>query len=157
MLTSVEMYDPGTETWSGAGNLHVGSRYHQTILSLRGKLVTFGGSDVAGNPVWNGEQFTFPHLQCRRLWQPTLTQARCANCATTKQIEVQGSGFTQAWEGSSGGTAQSAANQPLVQLIRLDNGQIEWLRPGRSYMSTAASRAKSPCCRGCATPSSCPC
>ena len=61
-----------------------------------------------------------------------MTDVRCVDCNASRQIEVTGSQFTEAWEGSSGLTNQSAANQPLVQIIRLDNGQMEWLRPGEA-------------------------
>ena len=37
------------------------------------------------------------------------------------------SGFTNVWEGGKGLTNQSEASQPLVQIIRLGNQQIEWL------------------------------
>jgi len=131
--TSVEIYDLRTRTWSLAGNLNVGRRYHQTIMSLKGKLVSFGGSDNYNESIWNGEEFRLLNVSTSpALWQPTVAAVNCVDCATTRQIEVTGGDFTEAWEGSSGLTNQSAANQPLVQLIRLDNGQMEWLRPGEA-------------------------
>ncbi len=136
-ITSVEIFDPSTNTWSAAGNLLFPRFGHRTLLSLNGKLVTIGGADASSDPHDTTEMFAFKNIPVvSNPWRPTVTRAACVQCAADKQLEVIGSSFTGAWEGSSGATAQSAANQPLVQLIRLDNQQIEWLRPGEASSDT---------------------
>ncbi len=136
-ITTVEIFDPLTKTWSAAGNLLFPRFAHQTLLSLSGKLVTIGGADAVSDPYDTTEMFAFENIPIiYQPWRPTVTKAACIQCTAVKQVEVTGSNFTAAWEGSSGATAQSAANQPLVQLIRLDNQQIEWLRPGEASSDT---------------------
>ncbi len=128
--TKVEIYDPRDNAWHSAGNLLEARRSHETLLTLTGQILIIGGLDEYNNPLMNVERFSFPNISTSpALWRPTVTQARCVNCNGNRQIELTGSDFTEAWEGSSGLTNQSAANQPLVQIIRLDNGQMEWLRP----------------------------
>jgi hypothetical protein len=58
-----------------------------------------------------------------------VTGAACVNCTGAKRLEVGGSGFTCGGEASGGGTSQAPANHPLVQIMRLDNLQMEWLAP----------------------------
>lgn len=128
--TKIEIYDPRDDAWHSAGDLLEARRSHETLLTLTGQILIIGGLDEFNNPLMNVERFRFPNISTSStLWKPTVTQASCVNCNGNRQIELTGSDFTAAWEGSSGLTNQSAANQPLVQLIRLDNGQMEWLRP----------------------------
>jgi hypothetical protein len=135
--TSVEIFDPLTRTWSAAGSLLSPRFLHTTLLALNGKLVTIGGANIASDPYDTTEMFAFENIPMFTTpWQPAVTGAQCVQCAAARQVEVTGSGFTATWEGSSGATAQSAANQPLVQLMRLDNQQIEWLRPGEPSSDT---------------------
>ncbi|MBN1370953.1 MAG: hypothetical protein JW987_03255 [Anaerolineaceae bacterium] len=129
--TKIEIYDPADNAWHSAGDMFEARRSHEALLTLTGQIMIIGGLDEFDAPLMNVERFSFPNISTAlALWQPTVTDARCVDCNTSRQIEVTGSDFTEAWEGSGGLTNQSAANQPLVQIIRLDNGQMEWLRPG---------------------------
>lgn len=131
--TKIEIYDRVDNSWHSAGDMLEARREHEALLTLTGKILIIGGMDEFGNPLFNVERFNFANISTTNaLWQPTVTDVRCVDCDTSRQIEVTGSDFTEAWEGSSGLTNQSAANQPLVQIIRLDNGQMEWLRPGEA-------------------------
>lgn len=137
VTTSVEIYDPLHKTWSPAGNMLNERFLHQTVLALNGKLVSIGGADITSDPYDTTEMFIFENISTGpQIWQPGVTGVECAGCSGDKQVEVTGSGFTNTWEGSSGATAQSAGNQPLVQLMRLDNQQIEWLQPGEASSDT---------------------
>ena len=130
---SIEIYDRADGAWHVAGTMMEQRQDHESVLTLTGKILIIGGMDEYGHPLWNVERFNFANIStANALWQPTVTDVRCVDCNASRQIEVTGSEFTEAWEGSSGLTNQSAANQPLVQIIRLDNGQMEWLRPGEA-------------------------
>jgi N-acetylneuraminic acid mutarotase len=136
-IGSVEIYDRATGTWSAAGDLTVPRHRHDTLLTLKGKLLTFGGIDRFDDPYRTAEQFTPANISSeQRLWKPTVTGAACANCTGDKRLELGGSGFTGGGEASGGSTAQSPANHPLVQIMRLDNLQMEWLYPEGASVDT---------------------
>jgi N-acetylneuraminic acid mutarotase len=134
---AIEIYDYATGTWSAAGNLLNARSYHSTVLTLKGKLLTFGGIDQYDDPYRVVEQFAFANVSNTvNLWKPTITRAGCTDCLTQMRLELVGSGFTYAAEGSSGVTGQSAVNQPIVRIIRLDNYQMQWLKPGQAASDT---------------------
>lgn len=134
VAASVEIFDPLTRTWSAAGSLLSPRFLHTTLLALNGRLVTIGGANITSDPYDTTEMFSFENVSTvAQPWKPAVTGAAYT---PGKQVEVTGSGFTATWEGSSGATAQSAANQPLVQLMRLDNQQVEWLLPGQASSDT---------------------
>ena len=61
-------------------------------------------------------------------------------------LAATGSGFEPDLEASGGGTSASATNYPLVQVMRVDNGQTAWVTQdattsftGSSFTSTASS------------------
>ncbi len=140
-IDTVELYNLAKDTWSVAGTLLEGRAAHQTILSVKGKLVTFGGYGDSPTGSYTTrktvEQFDLTNVSSSGFfWRPSVTTATCLNCPGAKQIDVTGSGFSKAPENSSGGTAQSPTNFPLVQIMRLDNQQILWLTPGTASSDT---------------------
>ena len=45
VMTSVDCYDPDTNTWSQMANMNIG-RYGHSLVSLNGRLYAIGGWDV---------------------------------------------------------------------------------------------------------------
>jgi large repetitive protein len=136
-IDAVELYNPAENMWRVVGTLLVERASHKTILSSKGKLVTFGGYGDGYSARITVEQFLFSNVSTSGLfWRPTVTDTVCLNCPSGKQIDVTGSGFTSPPEGTNGGSAQSPANTPLVQIMRLDNQQVLWLNPGAASSDT---------------------
>jgi len=48
VLSSAELYDPATGTWSATGSLNVGRHTHSATLLLDGRVLVVGGSTAAG-------------------------------------------------------------------------------------------------------------
>ncbi len=136
-IQSVEIFDPADQAWHAAGDMLVARREHASLLTLTGKILNIGGLDNQQKPLFNVERFNFANISTSaQLWKPAVTGVECLDCAVTKSVRVTGSDFTKAWEGSSGLTNQGAANQPLVQLYRLDNMQTQWLTPAAPSSDT---------------------
>ncbi|MBI4927363.1 MAG: hypothetical protein HY835_06330 [Anaerolineae bacterium] len=135
--TEVLILDSATNAWLKAGDMLKARQEHFALMTLTGKILIIGGRDEGDNPISNVERFNFANISTApALWKTTVTTAECAGCTVQKSIRVTGSQFTPAWEGSSGLANQSAGNQPLVQLYRLNNGQMQWLSPGAPSSDT---------------------
>lgn len=136
-VTSVIAFNTQTGVWAPAGDLLVPRQEHIAHLTLSGKILVIGGYNASQDGYKNVELFNFDNISpALSLWKPTVTDAQCVDCPATKSIRISGSGFTEAGEGSSGQTNQSPTNQPVVQLYRLDNEQIQWLRPAIASSDT---------------------
>jgi N-acetylneuraminic acid mutarotase len=136
-VTSVFALDTQTGVWARAGELLVPRQEHIAHLTLSGKILVIGGYDPRQEGYKNVELFNFDNISSAlSLWKPTVTDSQCIDCALTKSVRITGSDFTEAWEGSSGQTNQSPTNQPVVQLYRLDNQQIQWLSPAAASSDT---------------------
>ena len=62
-------------------------------------------------------------------WRPQLDPIT-GTLGVGLPLALTGSGLRGQGEGSGGGPQSSSSGVPLVQVRRLDNGQILWLRPG---------------------------
>ena len=78
-------------------------------------------------------------LGFNQAWRPTLATAtsplRLGSPLVASGSGFRGYGFTEA---SGGHTQSSATNYPLVQLRRVDNDQMLWLRPAPGTFSSTA-------------------
>ena len=72
-------------------------------------------------------------------WRPTVTTATSPLRLGSRWV-ASGSGFRGVGntEASCGHTQNSATNYPLVQLRRVDNEQMLWLRPAPGTFSSTA-------------------
>jgi hypothetical protein len=82
-LTSVELYDPNTQTWSQSGNLLAARYLHTATLLPNGKILM-----VAGNgPLPSG--FT-GDLSSAELYDPATNMASAAgNLAATRNMHTE--------------------------------------------------------------------
>ena len=116
------LYDPAPGTWSSSGNPAVGRYLHTATLLPNGKLLVAGGSNfsssLASADLYEvGLGFSNPS-------QPVLSTATF----TAGKLTLTGSGFHGLSSASGGnGSQDSPTHQPVVQLIRLDNGQCSFL------------------------------
>ena len=184
-LTTCQLYDPTTNTWTGTGSLNIGRSGHSATLLLDGTVLVSGGFGLTGaldsaelyNPIsktWmpfgnlttpradqsavmladgrvliaGGDNATAlgglasveifdPGLVPVPARQPLLSSV--PSLLTDKfGILLTGIGFRPNIEASGGDTAGSASNHPVMQVMRLDNGQIRWLAadPAHPFSST---------------------
>ncbi len=122
------MYDPAANTWTAVAALHAARYVHTATLLPSGKVLVAGGwsdsSALAGAEVYD------PGLDFSDAWRPVVNPP-AASLVLGSPLALSGSGLCgyQYNEASSGGTNSSPTNYPLVQLRRLDNGQVLWLSP----------------------------
>jgi N-acetylneuraminic acid mutarotase len=138
---SSEIYDPATNTWTILSQMNTNIRIdHAATLLLDGRVLVVGGRG-AREGAWDViltsyEIFDFG-LGFQSQWRPTIENA---NSPTTfgSPLILHGSGFRGHGhtEASGGSSNTSPTNYPLVQLRRLDNEQIIWLKPGGPYSPT---------------------
>ncbi len=137
-LATMEIYDPATNSWSPGGVLTTARAGHSATWLANGRLLLEGGSNTS-DPLASAEIYN-AGLGFDPARQPVLD----APPATFKLLDppiLAGGQFRGGWmEASGGGTASSATNYPLVQLRRLDNEQLTWLRPA-SFSDTSFTAA----------------
>lgn len=129
-----EIYNPATNTWSEVGHTIDYRQNQQATLLLNGQVLVTGGFKYAGHADPPAELFDLG-LDYQAGWQPQISTANLNNNGVLNLI---GSGFRGISEGSTGNFYSSPTNYPLVQIRRLDNGQIKWLNP-LSWTSSAYS------------------
>ncbi len=122
VLASVELYEPASGTWIAAGNLGAARYDHVASVLQDGTVLLVGGREIAGSSM---------SLQTAEIFERALGFAEdrrpaiaSATLSTDRVLTAEGVGFR-----GYGSSAPSPADYPLVQLRRLDNGQIEWLAP----------------------------
>ncbi|MES2932401.1 MAG: kelch repeat-containing protein [Pseudomonadota bacterium] len=122
-VTSAELYDPANNSWSSAGN-GIGYSHTATLLP-NGKVLIAGGTLDSNNYSSTAELFEINQLPdvSRR---PNLSSLTTALLYKTAPV-FTGTGFRPNLEASGGGAHNSASNFPLLQVMRLDNGQTTWL------------------------------
>jgi hypothetical protein len=131
-FSRAETFDPATGAWSPLPDTLAGREYHTASLTLDGRILVAGGLDPSAEvlDVGRGELLG---------WRPVLSAATDPLPAGTP-ITVTGTGFRGLGEAATGfGSQHSATNYPLVQLRRLDNAQVSWLRvdPAAGWSDTS--------------------
>jgi WD40 repeat protein len=134
-INNVQLYNPVTGKWSDASPLAENREYHTATILLSGEVFIAAGGPVT-NPLSSTEIFD-RGLGFDVAWQPTIGVLG-ENVDTGDLLEVTGTGFRgfTHTEASSGATYSSATNYPLVQIRRLDNGQMTWL-PTSEFTKTS--------------------
>ncbi|HSN53890.1 MAG TPA: kelch repeat-containing protein [Candidatus Sulfomarinibacteraceae bacterium] len=127
-VNQVLRFDPAEGVWSTQPSLNVARKSHTSTLLHDGRLLVAcgsAGSTVSGASVELGAAA----LGVTQTWRPPLgvisSELRIGEPAI-----FSGSGLLGGTEASSGTTQSSSSGFPLVQLRRLDNEQLTWLRPG---------------------------
>ncbi len=127
-VSSSEIYDPASEEWTLAGNLVSPRFYHAAALLLDGRVMVVGGKDR--DNVFDSAELFDSGIGFNAAWRPQLnpipTQVRLAKPLVLTGSQLRGYHWLEAASGNASG---SATNYPLVQLRRMDNGQIIWLAP----------------------------
>ena len=123
-LTSAELYDPASGTWTTAGNLNVGRRSHTATLLPNGKVLVSGGIDDSGS-LASAELYDVG-LGFSSAWQPQIATAP-STLASGSSLMLTGSLFQGISQASGGNFQDSSSNYPVVQLRGLDNSQVAFL------------------------------
>jgi hypothetical protein len=138
-LGSVEVYDPASGMWSATGALAFTRRDHTATLLLDGRVLITGGRDSVD--FLDSSEIYDRGLGFEADWRPILTTATSPVTTGVDKLQISGSGFRGVGytEASGGNFQNSASNYPLVQLRRLDNGQLRWLWPDPTSGFSATS------------------
>jgi hypothetical protein len=67
VIGSTEIYDPGTDSWSYAGNLSVKRQGPSVTLLPNHRVLAVGGSDIVGNPFAAADVF----MPAQLVWSET--------------------------------------------------------------------------------------
>ena len=132
---STETYDPAAGTFSPAGLMIAPRRRHTATLLAGGRVFMAGGLTTSSSLATAGELYDagegYPDTR-----RPVISFG--TNAGTEPgSISLTGTGFRGDSEGSSGTTTSSAANLPLLQLLRIDSEQM--LFPVPAGLSSATS------------------
>ena len=119
-LSSAELYDPASGTWTATGSLGTARDAHTATLLPIGKVLVAGGNNGAA---LSSAELYDPGLGFNPGWQPLLTMVTPLIVQGSK-FTASGSRFQGISEASGGNGAQnSSSNYPLVQLLNLGNEQ----------------------------------
>ena len=135
-LSSTELFDPAAGIWSATGALVIGRSAHTAALLPNGKVLVAGGAGSSGN-LSSTELFDVG-LGFNSAWQPLITTASSPLTVGSKLI-LTGSRFQGISQASGGNTRDSSTNYPVVQLLRLDNSQVDFLpaNPAACWSNTS--------------------
>jgi len=134
-LNSVDLYDPVTNSWSPADSLSTPRDFHTATLLPSGKVLVAGGN--YGGILASAELFDaglspnatrIPSLSAvNGFLLTTSALTATANASSTSAGTVLSTGFMPSLEGSGGSTNSSASNMPVLQIQRIDNGQMRFV------------------------------
>jgi hypothetical protein len=131
-LSSAELYDPRTGLFSAAGSIGTTRGYHAAALLLNGKVLLAGGYNGAALSSAVTYDTNPGYLTTRA---PLVTSAT-VTLVQPAALTFGGSRFGGDSEASGGGLNSSATNYPLLQLQRVDNDQMFFVRPAASWSDT---------------------
>ena len=128
ILASVEVYDPITGTWSASAPMTAGHAAHTSTFLLDGRLLIAGGYEEDWTPSTDTQLYD-PGLVIYEAWQPVVLSS--SEPMEGETMTLTGTGFRgfQGGEAAGGGTYSTPTNNPVVQIRRLDNGLVKWVRP----------------------------
>jgi hypothetical protein len=139
-LSSAELYDPITGTFSATGSTTTGRLIPSATLLPNGKVLIAGGQN-SSRFLSSAELYDVGdgYAESRRpVISPTPTTVNQPSGMT-----LSGNGFRGDSEASSGASNSSPTNYPLLQLQRLDNDETLFIRGAAwndtSFMSTTLS------------------
>jgi hypothetical protein len=125
-LSSAELYDPATGTWTATGSLNTERSLHTATLLPSGKVLVAGG--VHSDGTLSSAELYDQGLGFDSEWQPLLTMVLPSILQSGNSLTASGSRFKGISEASGGNDVQnSSSNYPLVQLLSLANEQALFL------------------------------
>ena len=119
-MSSADLYDPATGSWSSTGSLGTARLDHTATLLPNGKVLIAGGNTNGFIPSTELYDVGLAYSDSRCPVVTSLTNPVCQ----PGNLVLSGSLFTGDSEGSSGSTNSSAANAPLIRLQRVENEQF---------------------------------
>lgn len=125
-LTSTELYDPVTGSWTTGPALAAARYLHQAILLPNAKVLLAGGSPSGGFTFVRGTELYDAGLGFSAGWQPQITSATSPLDAGGN-LSLAGSRFRGSSEGSTGSVQNSPGDHPVVQLRSVESGQTLFL------------------------------
>jgi hypothetical protein len=136
-LSSAELYDPASGTWTTTGSLSDVRYHHAAMLLPNGKVLVAGGFDSTSY-LSSAELFD-PGLGFSNAWQPQISTVTSPLSAGAG-LKLSGAQFRGISEGSGGnGSQDSSSDYPLVQLRGIESGQTMFLRPTNWSANSFAS------------------
>jgi len=139
------LYDPIANTWSSAPSLATARTQHASVLLATGQVLVAGGINNA-TYVTAAERYD-PGLATAPVRQPSLLApatfllqgatgtlaATSSGSATDASGAVTQTGFRPRLEASGGASGgNGASNAPVLQVQRIDNGQMRFITPDAS-------------------------
>jgi hypothetical protein len=121
-----ELYDPASGLWTSAGNLSSECYDPGMTLLRNGKVLVTGGSYPGGWPPFANVELFDPGLGFTNSAQPQILSIS-TSVNPGAPLTVTGTGFVGRSEGSTGGTPNSPANYPLVQVRSIEGGRTAFL------------------------------
>ena len=124
-LSSAELYDPASGTWTAIGSLTTARYQHTATLLPNGKVLVAGGGGTSG-ALSSAELYDIG-LGFIPGWQPQITTAT-SPLVLGSSLMLTGSRFQGISQASGGNNFQdSSTNYPVVQLRNIDNSQVAFL------------------------------
>jgi hypothetical protein len=123
-LSSAEIYDPASGTWTATHSLIDTHSQHTATLLVNGKVLVVSGDNNGVGYQFPGAEIYDVGLGFQSQWQSDITDARLSSGHGLRLI---GSGFQGISQASGGNTQDSSTNYPVVQLRRLDNSQVAFV------------------------------
>jgi len=139
------LYDPIANTWSSAPSMATARSQHASVLLATGQVLVAGGLNTSGY-VAAAERYD-PGLAPAPVRQPSLLApgtfllqgatgtlaATSSGSATDASGAVTQTGFRPRLEASGGASGgNGASNAPVLQVQRIDNGQMRFITPDAS-------------------------
>jgi len=136
--------DPVANTWAAAGSLAASRLQHSATLLPSGKLLAAAGTGSSHVSI-NSAALYLEDFGINDARRPVIATATNP-VALGGSITVSGTGLLGVSEAASGSSNSSATNYLLLQLRRVDNGQVTWTAPasGNTRSATAYQSAALP-------------
>jgi N-acetylneuraminic acid mutarotase len=118
-----DLYDPAQGVWTATGSLNAFRGSYPATLLPSGKVLVAGGGFIN---LFNSAELYDPGQGFSNSWQPQINSP-VPPFLPGSTLALTGAQFRGVSEGSGGGTQNSAADHPVVQLRAIENEQTSYL------------------------------